>query len=303
MNFKIFISFLLIGSCLACTNDNEDTQPEKGTLIPIIFSGKIANITESRAILENSAMPDNAQIGIFAWGHNKNNANSDSTLRKDLDNSMYTKSTGNVFTSTIDAHFPINPDTVLNFYAYHPFQTGVTDIHRISFNLKDQNDILAATPVMNRGKESAEQNVNLAFNHALSAITLQIKKADDINEDMVLESISLENYPATILLDAVSGTTSAAAIPTSNYTLASNLNKAITAETITIINNYLLHTITNPVFIVRLSNKDYRIESGKAFEAGKKQTYIFTIQANDISISATIKEWTDGGTTNEDIIY
>ncbi|WP_102407259.1 fimbrillin family protein [Parabacteroides bouchesdurhonensis] len=302
MNFKIYISALLISNCLACTNDNEDTQSKMSNLTPITFSGKITNITETKAILENSTIPDNAQIGIFAWGHNRNMANSDSTLRIDLNNSMYTKSAGNTLISTMEAHYPINADTVLNIYAYYPFQTGITDIHRISFNLNDQNDILTATPVINKGKESADQSVNLAFNHVLSAITLQIKKANDIKEDMILQSISLENYPATIQLDAVSGTTSAA-VSTSNYTLTNNLNKAITTKTTTIVSNYLLHTITNPVFIVRLSNKDYRIESKKAFEAGKKQTYIFTIQANDISISATIKDWIDGGTTNEDIIY
>lgn len=295
--------FILLALCSACSGEDIDSSKTKeSSPLSIRFKGEIAHITETKAIIENGTMPDNAQVGIFAWGHNKNNANSDSTIRNDLNNTLYTKSANNELVSAAHAHYPVNADTLLNIYAYYPFQAGATDIHRIPFNLSSQLDILAATPVLNKGKESAEQNVNLEFNHVLSAITLQIRKADDIKEDMILQSISLENYPSSILLDAVALTTSAVT-PTGNYTLADNLNNPVTTQVITIVSNHLLHSIANPVFIIRLSNKDYRIESKKAFEPGKKQTYLFTIQANDISISATIKDWADGGTTNEDIIY
>ncbi len=43
------------------------------------------------------------------------------TLRKDLNNSPYTKTTGsNEFTCDTHAHYPINPDTLLNFLRLLP---------------------------------------------------------------------------------------------------------------------------------------------------------------------------------------
>lgn len=97
---------------------------------------------------------------------------------------------------------------------------------------------------------------------------------------MILQSISLENYPSSIQLNVQTGKLSAAP-STSPYTIISGQNTTMTATEVTIVTNYLLYPIEKPVFIVRMSDKDYRIESTKAFEGGKKQTYSFTIQAKD----------------------
>lgn len=159
-----------------------------------------------------------------------------------------------------------------------------------------------ATPVLNLDKTQGDTPVNLSFNHILSAITLKFKKADDIKEDMILQSISMENYPSTIQLNVQTGKLSAAT-STTPYTLIDNLSETMTPNEITIVTNYLLYPIENPVFIVRMSGKDYRIESKKAFEGGKKQTYSFTIQAQNISISGSITPWQDGGTSNETVYF
>lgn len=189
---------------------------------------------------------------------------------------------------------------MFNYYPYTASAT--TNPLSISFDLKKQDDIMWATPVLNRGKTSAEKPVDLAFNHILSAITLKFKKADDIQEEMLLQSISMENYPSTINLNVQTGALSAPASAT-NYTIITDQNKAIEKDEVTIVSNYLLYPIDKPVFIVRMSGKDYRIESTKAFEKGKKQTYSFTIQAKDIHISGSITPWADGGQSNETVYF
>lgn len=112
----------------------------------------------------------------------------------------------------------------------------------------------------------------------------------------------MENYPSTVQINVQTGKLSAAA-STQAYTLIDNLSKEITPTEETIVTDYLLYPIEKPVFIVRMSNKDYRIESTKAFEGGKKQTYSFTIQAQDITISGSINPWVDGGTSNETVYF
>ena len=285
-------------SLYSCNNDSSSFVIDDNR---IHFSGNITHII-SKSITDTDEFPYNSTIGIFGWGHNINNS-TNQNLRKDLNNTLYIKSADDEFTSSVEGHFPINPDTLLNFYSYYPYTASATaDPLSIPFELKKQDDIMWATPVLNRDKTTADKPVDLVFNHILSAITLKFKKADDIKEDMILQSISLEKYPSTIQLNVQTGELSAAT-STEPYTLIKDLSKEITKTEETIVTNYLLYPVENPVFIVRMSDKDYRIESTKAFEGGKKQTYSFTIQAKDITISGSINPWLDGGTSSETVYF
>lgn len=302
MTSKILYISIFITLCLSCNNDKVDTIQISDTSI-IIFSGKINNIIQSKSIINEEYFPSNSSVGIFAWGHKENNTEAIS-IRKDLNNTPYTRDIdSNTLSSSNHAHYSINPDTLLNIYAYYPYTEAATAAPlSIPFDLKKQDDIMWATPVLNLDKTQGDTPVNLSFNHILSAITLKFKKADDIKEDMILQSISMENYPSTIQLNVQTGKLSAAT-STTPYTLIDNLSETMTPNEITIVTNYLLYPIENPVFIVRMSGKDYRIESKKAFEGGKKQTYSFTMQAQNISISGSITPWQDGGTSNETVYF
>lgn len=294
--FILSILFIVYSSC----NNESDSTLTFDKSNAIRFGDKIIT---SKALIERTTLPSGAQVGIFSWGHKPNETNTNTTLRKDLNNKLYIKSTDSELTSDAHAHYPINPDTLLNFYAYYPYTEVATATPlSIPFDLKKQDDIMWATPVTNKDKTTADEPVNLSFNHILSAITLKFKKADDIKEDMILQSISMENYPSTVQLNVQTGKLSAAA-STQAYTVIDNLSKEITPTEEIIVTDYLLYPIEKPVFIVRMSNKDYRIESTKAFERGKKQTYSFTIQAKDITISGSINPWVDGGTSNETVYF
>ena len=159
-----------------------------------------------------------------------------------------------------------------------------------------------ATPVLNRSKATSAETVNLAFNHLLSAITVKFEKADDIKETMILQSISLAGYSPVIQLDIQTGKLTQAATE-SNYTFVKSLNIEVGPTQKTITTDCLLYPVARPVFIVRISDKDYRIESTKAFEAGKKQTYEFTLQAKDIHLSGSINPWEEGGSSNETVYF
>lgn len=286
---------------LGCNSDNDLSRNDLGDGEIIRFKGHVANIT-SKAVIDDKTLPQGSQIGILSWGHGQNTS-SNETIRKDLNNTLYIKSADDEFTSSVEGHFPINPDILLNFYSYYPYTASATaNPLSIPFDLKKQDDIMWATPVLNRDKTTAETPVDLVFNHILSAITLKFKKADDIKENMELESISMENYPSTINLNVKTGALS----PTNSktpYTIIDKQKQTITTTEATIVSNYLLYPIDKPVFIVRMSGKDYRIESTKPFAKGKKQTYSFTIQAKDIRISGSITPWEDGGESNETVYF
>lgn len=143
----------------------------------IHFSTRIQTLT-TKSIITGTTLPDNSQIGVFSWGHHKNDGSVNTTLRKDLANNLYTKEAGDTeLAASTDAHYPINPDTLLNFYAYYPYiQSAAHTSGSIPFDLSKQEDIMWSTPVLNRSKATNEEAVNLAFNHLLSAVTIKFQK-------------------------------------------------------------------------------------------------------------------------------
>ena len=78
----------------------------------IHFSTRIQTLT-TKSIITGTTLPDNSQIGVFSWGHHKNDGSVNTTLRKDLANNLYTKEAGDTeLAASTDAHYPINPDTL-----------------------------------------------------------------------------------------------------------------------------------------------------------------------------------------------
>lgn len=299
IKYTFWLLFFTSSGC----NDTDAPMVEVTPSQTIHFSTRIQTLT-TKAIITDAALPANSQIGIFSWGHHKNDGNVNTTLRKDLTNTLYTQEAGsNELIAAVDGHYPINPDTLLNFYAYYPYtQSGSNTPGSIPFDLSKQEDIMWATPVLNRSKATSEETVNLAFNHLLSAITIKFEKADDIKETMILESISLAGYSPIIQLDIQTGKLTQTATE-SNYTFIKDQHIEIVPEQKTIITDCLLFPVAKPIFVVRMSGKDYRIESTKAFEAGKKQTYEFTLQAKDIHLSGSINPWENGGSSNETVYF
>lgn len=301
--YKYLIAITILIICSNCHTDSDITSNQIDS--PLIHFQSQIHSLPTKSIITETTFPDASQVGIFSWGHHKNDNGANTTLRNDLTNACYTKEAGKdeLVSSTAHAHFPINPDTLLNFYAYYPYKASATDNPQsISFELKEQDDLMWSTPVLDQGKTNAESIVNLSFNHLLSAITLKIQKADDIQEDMILQSISLENYAPTAQLNIQTGTLTQPAATTS-LVIRNDMSIRMTKEETTIVTDHLLCPTEKPVFLIQLSGKEYRVPSAKAFMPGKKQTYEFTIQAKDIQITGQIKPWEDGGTSDEVIDF
>lgn len=287
----------------ACNTDGDFNKKDELRTPSVRFGGKIAQIVQSKAIIEEETLPDNSQLGIFAWGHHQDDGAVNTQLREDLNNAVYTKITGSdELVASINAHYPVNADTLLNIYAYYPYTVSANgNPLSVPFDLSTQADIMWATPVINQSKANADKLINLTFNHIISAITLKFKKGKDVQEEMVLESIAMEKYNPAVQLNMQAGKLSQPATEGA-FTLVRDLHTPITTTEQTILTDFMLCPVEKPVFIVTMSGKEYRIESAKPFLSGKKQTYEFTIQAKDIVVSGSITPWGDGGSSNE-VIY
>lgn len=305
MTDKYIILLLLFVTPIFLTRCSVGDENQNSLLDNTIsFRSKITTISTTKSLINSPTFPDGSSIGIYSWGHHKNDGEVNTTLRTDLTNALYTKEAGkDELIPTTEAHFPMDADTLLNFYAYHPYTEAATNQPgSIPFDLQEQADVMWADPVKNRGKASAEATIGLKFNHLLSAITLVIEKANDTPEALILQSISLENYAPTFQFDVQTGDITAAT-STEPYRIKENINSPITTTPTTIAADYLLCPIEKPTFIILISNREYRAQSTKPFLPGKRQTYHFTIQGKGIQISGQIKPWEDGGSSNETVIF
>ena len=292
----ITVSLLMGLSLNSCTNDDND-GPSKQAPAVILFSASPYKL-ESKAIHTESTMPTDLPIGIYGWGH-KLNETSPLTPRPDLTNQAYTTVDGTNYTSDMDAHFPVAADTVINFYAYYPYQASLSNT-LASYELKDQIDIMYATPILNKGKMDVQTEANgstaivaLSFNHQLSAITIVIKKADDIKETLVLQKVELVNYPASVRMDIQTGQLTTSDTK-ADYPIPLAAPITITPTEATVATNYLLWPGETPTFRFSISGHTYEVRPSQSFIAAKKQKYTFTIQAEDINVGASINPWTQG---------
>lgn len=304
----IYFSLLLLAGFGGC-DPEASTDPSHTVPTEIRFHASTYQLEtkpkqQTKAILTGETLPTGASIGIFGWGHAVNES-SPMIPRADLINNKYTTDNQTDFTSSSPAHFPLAEDTVINIYAYYPYIEDVSNAI-ITYTLADQQDIMYATPVLNKGKlnidptgEGTYATVPLVFNHALSAITLVLKKADDIAENLQLEKVELVNYPAQATLNL--RTQELRPDETGEDYIVSSEAKTITPQETVLVEDYLVWPGKAPTFRFTISGHVYEVTPQQDFLANRQQQYIFTIQTKDISVSAAINPWEQGPSSSGDI--
>ena len=90
IKYTFWLLFLILSGCNETDVPVLETTPSQA----IHFSTRIQTLT-TKSIITETTLPDNSQIGIFSWGHHKNEGSANTTLRKDLANTLYTKEAGN----------------------------------------------------------------------------------------------------------------------------------------------------------------------------------------------------------------
>lgn len=291
----IALSLVLGFFLLNCTGDDNNELSIEAP-ISIHFNGSPYRLN-TKTIHKESTMPTDQAIGIYGWGH-KVSESAPLVARQDLTNQAYTTEDGTSYISKVDAHFPVAADTVIDFYAYYPYQASLNGT-KATYDLKDQIDIMWATPILNKGKmdvqtdsDNSSATVALSFNHQLSAITIIIKKADDIKETLSLQKVELLKYSPSITMDIKTGTLSTTGTMT-DYLLPTT-PVTISPKEATVLSDYMLYPGEAPTFRFTISDHIYEVTPTQAFMTGKLQKYIFTIQAEDINVSAAINPWANG---------
>lgn len=294
---KMIIPVLALLGMVACTNENEpEIINENGDPVEIKLNASVLQLDVlTRGIIAGNTFSENSEIGVIAWKHAKDTPPTIDTDEPyaDLNNAKYTADNAGALTTTDTAHYPLESDSYLDFYAYFPKVESLTKNHIASYSLDDQNDIMYATPVTNKTKEE-EQPIDLSFTHALNAMTIIVKKANDISEELNLSKISI-SIASDATFDISNGTIAPGTAQNKDLAITSS---NITTDGVTFLTDYLIWPGTAPTFTLVINNKTYTVTPSKELKANTKMTYTFTVNAKDVTVKGSIGNWetdTDGG--------
>ena len=363
MKKTILFAALAVVAMASCTK-NELKVPSTGTDAVISFQPVVANATKAGYITDDSirAAPNSFSFAVFAWypqGGGEMTASTENGTRY-MDNVKVTYKT---FDDTNDAgsgtwapgtpyYWPKNGK--LSFDAYAPADahadenpgagkgTFTSDIkkglHIANYTVADlgnQYDLLYSTRAKNKNTSTGETNatydgVDIAFYHALAAIEVKAKTADDYGTDVIqLTGVTIENaYNKGSFSQGMStpideGTPAWTCDDTEvNYALFSGTQSLSTTEVTspTIKNAIVLpQSFTHSPNIVSIK-VDYQIKGTSGYlpqtqtfklnttsgseaggssaslskwEIGKKYTYTLVFTLEDIHFAPSVADWTE----------
>lgn len=168
---------IAILSMSACSNDIEEQIPEKGKTQPVQFqmtlSGTNTRTTTSTAPNRTTTWSEGDAVGIFVYKAGE-------TTNPVKVNMKYVL-TGDTWAAA-DAGNEIYPEESYDYYAYYPYQSGITDPANISVAaLQDQTKAdetdYAKSDILAAGKINADvsaSTVKLVFAHMFAMVEVKV---------------------------------------------------------------------------------------------------------------------------------
>lgn len=286
---KLFIAALATTAMTACNNElSNDSLNNNGTVNFIMGIGKTAS---SRISMEDGTYtatfsPNNA-VGIFVEGQDS------------YKNLEYKTEDGSTWTGP---QIKLPEGETYTYYAYYPYSSEVNTANAITINVAADQEAggYLANDYLYCKTTSGETKVTLDYEHALSLIDVTLAGAA-IGDDAVVSIINVAT-DATLDVTAPSVTTGTtlANVKMDVLTNTKNFRAIIPAQKI---------AASTSIFRIETKGKTYEAKyNGEInFEKGKYLALTITIGEEggepeiEITTSANINDWTEGGTAGGDI--
>ena len=286
---KLFIAALATTAMTACNNDlNNNSLNGNRTVNFTMGIGETASSRVSMNDGEHTATfsPNNA-VGIFVEGQDS------------YKNLEYTTTDGTTWTG---GPIKLPEGETYTYYAYYPYSKEVNSADAIAISVATDQETggYLANDYLYCNTTSEETNVTLKYEHALSLVDVTLA-GDAIGDDAVVSIINVAT-DATLDVTAPSVTTGTtlANVKMDVLTNTKNFRAIIPAQKI---------TASTPVFRIETKGRTYEAKyNGEIdFAQGKYLALTITIGEEggtpevEITTSASINDWTNGGTAGGDI--
>lgn len=286
---KLFIAALATTAMTACNNElSNSSLNNDGT---VNFTMGIGETASSRIAMEDGTYsatfsPNNA-VGIFVEGQDS------------YKNLEYKTEDGSTWTGP---QIKLPEGETYTYYAYYPYSSEVNTANAITINVAADQEAggYLANDYLYCKTTSGETKVTLDYEHALSLIDVTLAGAA-IGDDAVVSIINVAT-DATLDVTAPSVTTGTtlANVKMDVLTNTKNFRAIIPAQKI---------AASTSIFRIETKGKTYeaKYNSEINFEKGKYLALTITIGEEggepeiEITTSANINDWTEGGTAGGDI--
>lgn len=199
----------------ACTNNDEQIDTNDNAALKLCVKNCL-----TRSIITGNSLSEDSQLGVFVADEDNNvgSYNVQGTVKGDYC----------LLASTISLS-----DEPSYVYAYYPYSSSNTDPTAITYNASEQTDILMGYSDDGTGKltyvDNSNPTANMLLTHALTRVTLNIKKSSENSNAGELTSVALSNIATNgsiNLLDHSSVGTSLGTISLATSTTLSDSEEA-----------------------------------------------------------------------------
>lgn len=316
------VAFAALIALTGCNNADDEITPGNG-LTPILLGTGM----QTKAPVNTMEGLNTNGIGIFAITTKNTDAATaitDWTLAKvmNIERPTAIAAEGGGITLSMPYYYPTDASDYVKFMAFHPYAPKgtegdnfleVSDINapQLNFTITGQEDIMYATPAIGNNATAVAQS--LSFNHALTQITFKVIKDVKMTGDVKVKGIQFADVNTKSTMNIETGAVSPWATPGNliAFTDATGLDIPASTETALVVGNPMMLEPGKASFNLTIATgaKTYSDIEVKpttmgetAFEAGKSYAVTITFNVSEtepgkeITLSAAVEAWKDGGT-------
>ena len=270
----------------ACTSDQEGQLNElTSSQNQLKLNVNTSAITASRALIEETYLPDNSEIGVtlLASDGNAYDGKTYSNIKFTADGT-----TSQTWTGSSNILLSATPG---NVYAYYPYSSSVTDITAVPVETGTQTDYMYATEVT--GVYDAESEVDITMNHALSAIRFALKKGTYTGTGTVTSVSVTSTATATgATMNSKTGVLSSFSGSGNEISVTKGISLTTSEQNADVI---VVPTGTNAALTLKvvIDGKTYSVNTDAlTLTKGNIYKYTVTVNATSLELSGvTVGEW------------
>lgn len=291
---SLTISALLLASC------SNDDSPEVNDG-RVNFTSGITATPKTKVATDNagnSTWNVNDPIGVYMV------ANTTTTIAESAENIPYKATTAAASTSFAASsasviYYPVNAPAKVDFVAYHPYNTSVTNwVYPVNVSTQTpQTDIdlmYATADNAGAGYDKSSTNVNFTFSHQLVKLIINVSTGTGVTGTVSAVSITGMNTSAKFDLEGTDGLTDLGTLQAiTPYTATAGTRYEAILLPATALNT--MHSVTftttaNETFIWPMSNDINSLAGGSIY------VYDITLTKHAVTAEGSITKWTVGST-------